>query len=53
VLAEAERVKSQVRLCLENSGYVFSNFNLEVCIKAETIKDVVDAVWNDLESTYS
>lgn len=37
-----------LRIHLEKLGYVFCNFSVEDCEKAESVKDIVDAVWRDL-----
>lgn len=39
-----------LRVDLEKLGYTFSSFQPEDCVEATTIKDIVDAVWNDLKN---
>lgn len=38
-----------LRIELENLGFVFRDFSPEDCVKANSIKDVVDAIWEDTE----
>jgi hypothetical protein len=37
-----------IRLSLEKLGYVFCDFKAEDCEGAETIGDIIDAVWDDV-----
>ena len=37
-----------IRISLEKLGYEFCNFSPQDCENAKTIRDIVDAVWEDL-----
>jgi len=37
-----------IRIKLEKAGYEFSTFKPEDCENARTIRDIVNAVWDDL-----
>lgn len=37
-----------IRVRLEELGYEFFNFSLKDCEEAETIGDIIDAVWSDV-----
>jgi hypothetical protein len=38
-----------IRLELERMGYILVEFSPEDCVRAETIRDIVQAVWAELQ----
>jgi len=39
-----------LKIHLEKLGYPLSDFSVQDCENAETIKDMIDAVWDDFDS---
>jgi hypothetical protein len=41
-----------IRIQLEKLGYLIVDFSLEDCVKAENVRDTVEAIWNDVKYDY-